>query len=99
MELYFMQQNAQMSTKEPMNEQNKATSPCMNRKRKEPLNEQNKATLPRYIYVLFLAFGTSWESGTRRSTRIKSRPLEYWRGERFLYGRVNNSEYLLMLLF
>ncbi|KAK1576974.1 hypothetical protein Q3G72_017999 [Acer saccharum] len=92
-------ENAQMSTKEPMNEQNKATSPHMNRKRKEPLTEQNKATLPRNNRKRkevsrrqsLAGFGTSWESGTRRSTRIKSRPLEYWRGERFLYGRVNNS--------
>ncbi|CAH8382520.1 unnamed protein product [Eruca vesicaria subsp. sativa] len=35
--------------------------------------------------------GTKWENGVRRSTRIKSRPLEYWRGERFLYGRVHES--------
>ncbi|CAN6879108.1 unnamed protein product [Brassica oleracea] len=37
------------------------------------------------------AAGTNWEAGVRRSTRIKSRPLEYWRGERFLYGRVHKS--------
>ncbi|KAG2268424.1 hypothetical protein Bca52824_062979 [Brassica carinata] len=36
-------------------------------------------------------YGTNWETGVRRSTRIKSRPLEYWRGERFLYGRVHES--------
>ncbi|KAL0415287.1 UNVERIFIED_CONTAM: Centromere protein C [Sesamum latifolium] len=35
--------------------------------------------------------GTSFETGVRRSKRIKSRPLEYWKGERFLYGRVDNS--------
>eukprot|EP00252_Welwitschia_mirabilis_P027620 TRINITY_DN9516_c0_g3_i1.p1 TRINITY_DN9516_c0_g3~~TRINITY_DN9516_c0_g3_i1.p1 ORF type:complete len:258 (+),score=53.79 TRINITY_DN9516_c0_g3_i1:62-775(+) len=35
--------------------------------------------------------GTLWKSGVRRSTRIKSRPLEYWRGERFLYGRIHES--------
>lgn len=37
------------------------------------------------------AAGTKWEAGIRRSTRIKMRPLEYWRGERFLYGRVHDS--------
>ncbi|KAJ0257091.1 Centromere protein C [Hirschfeldia incana] len=37
------------------------------------------------------AAGTNYETGVRRSTRIKSRPLEYWRGERFLYGRVHGS--------
>ncbi|THU51831.1 hypothetical protein C4D60_Mb06t35190 [Musa balbisiana] len=35
--------------------------------------------------------GMIWNSGVRRSTRIKSRPLEYWRGERFLYGRIHDS--------
>ncbi|XP_042411861.1 uncharacterized protein LOC122001270 isoform X1 [Zingiber officinale] len=35
--------------------------------------------------------GMKWESGVRRSTRIKHRPLEYWRGERFLYGRIHDS--------
>ncbi|KAI9161259.1 hypothetical protein LWI28_015793 [Acer negundo] len=92
-------EKAQMSTKKPMNEQNKAASPRMNGKRKEPLNEQNKTTLPGNNRKRkevsrrqsLAGFGTSWTSGTRRSTRIKSRPLEYWRGERFLYGRVNNS--------
>ncbi|KAH9298989.1 hypothetical protein KI387_030671, partial [Taxus chinensis] len=34
--------------------------------------------------------GTSWKNGVRRSSRIRSRPLEFWRGERFLYGRVLN---------
>ncbi|XP_047310699.1 centromere protein C-like isoform X2 [Impatiens glandulifera] len=35
--------------------------------------------------------GTCWTSGVRRSKRIKTRPLEYWKGERFLYGRVHKS--------
>ncbi|CAN8312264.1 unnamed protein product [Cochlearia groenlandica] len=35
--------------------------------------------------------GTNWEAGVRRSTRIKSRPLEYWRGEKFLFGRIHES--------
>ncbi|KAH6758786.1 centromere protein C [Perilla frutescens var. frutescens] len=35
--------------------------------------------------------GTSFETGVRRSKRVKMRPLEYWKGERFLYGRVDNS--------
>uniref|UniRef100_A0ACD5VME9 Uncharacterized protein n=1 Tax=Avena sativa TaxID=4498 RepID=A0ACD5VME9_AVESA len=37
------------------------------------------------------AFGFSWKSGVRRSTRIRSRPLEDWRGERFLYGRIHDT--------
>ncbi|GJX05139.1 centromere protein C/Mif2/cnp3 [Tanacetum coccineum] len=35
--------------------------------------------------------GTSWTGGVRKSNRIKRRPLEYWKGERLLYGRVHNS--------
>ncbi|XP_072989653.1 centromere protein C isoform X1 [Typha latifolia] len=35
--------------------------------------------------------GLMWKSGVRRSTRVKSRPLQYWRGERFLYGRIHDS--------
>ncbi|XP_004511206.3 centromere protein C, partial [Cicer arietinum] len=35
--------------------------------------------------------GTSWESGVRRSTRFRTRPLEYWKGERMVYGRVHQS--------
>ncbi|KAK9102134.1 hypothetical protein Sjap_019388 [Stephania japonica] len=35
--------------------------------------------------------GTMWESGIRRSTRVRMRPLEYWKGERFLYGRVHET--------
>ncbi|GMH03659.1 hypothetical protein Nepgr_005498 [Nepenthes gracilis] len=35
--------------------------------------------------------GTNWESGVRRSTRIKVKPLEYWKGERLLYGRIHKS--------
>lgn len=37
--------------------------------------------------------GTTWNAGVRRSTRIKSRPLEYWCGERFIYGRVHDSKW------
>ncbi|XP_028191473.1 centromere protein C-like isoform X2 [Glycine soja] len=37
------------------------------------------------------AAGTSWTSGLRRSTRIRTRPLEYWKGERLVYGRVHKS--------
>ncbi|KAG6593398.1 Centromere protein C, partial [Cucurbita argyrosperma subsp. sororia] len=35
--------------------------------------------------------GTTWQCGMRRSTRFKTRPLEYWKGERLLYGRVHES--------
>ncbi|PKI47806.1 hypothetical protein CRG98_031767 [Punica granatum] len=35
--------------------------------------------------------GTTWDNGVRRSTRIRSRPLAFWKGERFLYGRIHES--------
>lgn len=35
--------------------------------------------------------GTLWQQGVRRSTRMKMKPLEYWRGERLLYARVHES--------
>ncbi|CAH9076099.1 unnamed protein product [Cuscuta europaea] len=35
--------------------------------------------------------GTMFEGGVRRSKRIKSRPLDFWKGERLLFGRVNES--------
>ncbi|GMI78060.1 hypothetical protein HRI_001475300 [Hibiscus trionum] len=38
------------------------------------------------------AGGTTFDAeGKRRSTRIRSRPLEFWKGERFLYGRIHSS--------
>lgn len=43
--------------------------------------------------------GTSFEAGVRRSKRVKMRPLEYWKGERFLYGRVDDSLKLIGLKY
>ncbi|KAL8458144.1 hypothetical protein ACS0TY_035869 [Phlomoides rotata] len=39
--------------------------------------------------------GTTFENGVRRSKRIRSRPLEFWKGERFVFGRVDNSVKLI----
>ncbi|KAL3633013.1 hypothetical protein CASFOL_025997 [Castilleja foliolosa] len=39
--------------------------------------------------------GTSFKTVVRRSKRIRMRPLEYWKGDRFLYGRVDDSKKLL----
>jgi hypothetical protein len=36
--------------------------------------------------------GTVWNEGVRRSQRIRVRPLEWWRGEKLLYGRINKSK-------
>ncbi|XP_019077697.1 centromere protein C isoform X2 [Vitis vinifera] len=66
---------------ESLNKRSKAkTPPRRERKRKEISGRQSLA-----------GAGTLWSSGVRRSTRIKMRPLEYWKGERFLYGRVHKS--------
>ncbi|XP_024540153.1 uncharacterized protein LOC9660708 isoform X2 [Selaginella moellendorffii] len=35
--------------------------------------------------------GMEWKNGRRCSTRYRSRPLEYWRGEKLLYGRVHKT--------
>ncbi|XP_076902341.1 centromere protein C-like [Bidens hawaiensis] len=35
--------------------------------------------------------GSGWTNGVRKSKRIRSKPLEYWKGERLLYARVHNS--------
>ncbi|KAK4736022.1 hypothetical protein R3W88_010283 [Solanum pinnatisectum] len=43
--------------------------------------------------------GTSFESGVRRSKRMKTRPLEYWKGERLLYGRVDEGLKLVGLKY
>jgi hypothetical protein len=36
---------------------------------------------------------TRWQGGKRVSTRIKSKPLEWWKGERMLYGRVHACKF------
>ncbi|XP_042058725.1 centromere protein C-like [Salvia splendens] len=43
--------------------------------------------------------GTSFETGVRRSKRVRMRPLEYWKGERFLYGRVEDGLKLIGLKY
>ncbi|KAH1114050.1 hypothetical protein J1N35_007428 [Gossypium stocksii] len=55
--------------------------PCNKHKRKRHSRRQSLA-----------GSGTTFDpEGRRRSTRIRSRPLEFWKGERFLYGRVHSS--------
>ncbi|XP_024375210.1 uncharacterized protein [Physcomitrium patens] len=38
--------------------------------------------------------GSEWKEGRRVSTRIKSRPLNWWRGEKMLYGRIHSSTFV-----
>ncbi|XP_020535295.1 centromere protein C isoform X2 [Jatropha curcas] len=64
-----------------MDERTKANS-CPSKKNKCTTRSRGKS---------LAGCGMSWEAGLRRSTRIRSRPLEYWKGERFLYGRVHES--------
>ncbi|XP_044484714.1 centromere protein C [Mangifera indica] len=70
-----------LSTGEPLNQQSKVMSRPSKKSRRDEISRRESLA----------ASGTLWESGRRRSTRIKSRPLEYWKGERFLYGRVHQS--------
>ncbi|KAL9368612.1 hypothetical protein Peur_039811 [Populus x canadensis] len=86
-------------------EQTKANTPKHNNERveKPPVVSTNKQTKEKSCTAKgrkyrslsrrqsLAASGTSWETGVRRSTRIRSRPLEYWKGERFLYGRIHGS--------
>ncbi|RWW13514.1 hypothetical protein BHE74_00037484 [Ensete ventricosum] len=59
-------------------------------KKQKALPRKNKRKLVSRRQSLADA-GMMWKSGVRRSTRIKSRPLQFWRGERFLYGRIHDS--------
>lgn len=49
-----------------------------------------------WMSAIFIGAGLLWEHGVRRSTRIRTRPLEYWKGERLLYGRIHQSKYSLV---
>lgn len=51
------------------------------RKKRQEVNRRKSLT----------AFGLAWQSGMRRSTRIRSRPLQDWLGERLLYGRIHDT--------
>ncbi|CAH1442534.1 unnamed protein product [Lactuca virosa] len=59
-------------------------------KRKKIAARKNKID-PKKRRQSLAGAGSSWTSGVRRSSRIKRRPLEYWKGERLLYARVHNS--------
>ncbi|OUZ99688.1 hypothetical protein BVC80_9063g54 [Macleaya cordata] len=64
-----------------LNEQRKGKAPPHNRSKSREVSHRKSLA----------EAGTKWESGVRRSTRIRTRPLEYWKGERFLYGRIHQS--------
>ncbi|XAR50612.1 hypothetical protein NMG60_11004979 [Bertholletia excelsa] len=74
--------NEQEASRASLNEQRKTKRP--------PLNGQKRKTVS-HRQSLAAGAGTYWESGLRRSKRIRMRPLEYWKGERFLYGRIHQS--------
>ncbi|KAL2332401.1 hypothetical protein Fmac_019982 [Flemingia macrophylla] len=64
---------------------------CLQEKRvKSRLQRVSKDKNPSKRQSLAAA-GTSWTSGLRRSTRMRTRPLEYWKGERPVYGRIHES--------
>ncbi|CAK9194362.1 unnamed protein product [Sphagnum troendelagicum] len=59
-----------------------------------PMKQQKQRRRPydrKKQYINPLEAGTRWQGGKRVSTRIKSKPLEWWKGERMLYGRVHAS--------
>ncbi|XP_020277334.1 uncharacterized protein LOC109851554 isoform X3 [Asparagus officinalis] len=59
-------------------------------KTKAPTNTRRKKKLISRKHSLAGA-GTVWENGRRKSSRRRFRPLEHWRGERLLYGRIHES--------
>ncbi|KAI3975154.1 hypothetical protein MKX01_030690 [Papaver californicum] len=65
--------------------------PSLNENKKKKASPQNKMERQITRRKSLAGAGTKWESGVRRSTRHRVRPLEYWKGERLLYGRVHES--------
>ncbi|KAI3996172.1 hypothetical protein MKX01_022666 [Papaver californicum] len=65
--------------------------PSLNENEKKKASPQNKMERQITRRKSLAGAGTKWESGVRRSTRHRIRPLEYWKGERLLYGRVHES--------
>ncbi|KAJ8637712.1 hypothetical protein MRB53_011979 [Persea americana] len=74
-----------------LNEQAKREAPQQKRSEKDAPPRKRGKRESSLMRKSLAGAGTTVESGVRRSTRIKSRPLEYWRGERFLYARIHNS--------
>lgn len=74
---------------EQQNEEHPEISRKDRRKAGRQLGSRERKALTRRQSLA--AAGTSWNAGVRRSNRIKTRPLEYWKGERVLRGRVHES--------
>ncbi|XP_078432273.1 centromere protein C isoform X2 [Wolffia australiana] len=55
-----------------------------------PLEQQSKQKKANRRQSLAGA-GTAWQCGLRRSTRIRTRPLAHWRGERLLFARIHDT--------
>ncbi|KAI3846896.1 hypothetical protein MKX03_016552 [Papaver bracteatum] len=65
--------------------------PSLNENKKKKASPQNKREKQITRRKSLAGAGTKWESGVRRSTRHRIRPLEFWKGERMLYGRIHES--------
>ncbi|CAN5975237.1 unnamed protein product [Sphagnum jensenii] len=66
-----------------------------------PIKQQKQQRRPydrKKQYINPLEAETRWQGGKRVSTRIKSKPLEWWKGERMLYGRVHASLNNILLI-
>ncbi|KAL6615588.1 hypothetical protein ACP70R_037858 [Stipagrostis hirtigluma subsp. patula] len=50
-----------------------------------------RESLAGLVHAKTCSAGLTWQSGVRKSTRIRTRPLQDWLGERFVYGRVHDS--------
>ncbi|KAL5222622.1 hypothetical protein ABZP36_027335 [Zizania latifolia] len=68
---------------------NHSPSPSKGKRQKEAQRRNKKQDLNRRKSLADA--GLTWQSGVRRSTRIRSRPLQHWLGERFVYGRIHGT--------
>ncbi|KAG8044850.1 hypothetical protein GUJ93_ZPchr0008g13191 [Zizania palustris] len=68
---------------------NNSPSPSKGKRQKEAQRRNKKRDLNRRKSLADA--GLTWQSGVRRSTRIRSRPLQQWLGERFVYGRIHGT--------
>uniref|UniRef100_A0A0D9V2Y3 Uncharacterized protein n=1 Tax=Leersia perrieri TaxID=77586 RepID=A0A0D9V2Y3_9ORYZ len=78
-EIYAEQQPARRNS--PSQSNDKRQKVVQKRNKKQDLNRRKSLT----------DAGLAWQSGVRRSTRIRSEPLKYWLGERFVYGRIHGT--------
>ncbi|KAJ4959235.1 hypothetical protein NE237_026346 [Protea cynaroides] len=74
-------EESKLNSRAPPNMQTKPKSQACKRGKRTRVSHRQSLT----------GAGSSWESGVRRSNRIRIKPLDWWNGERLLYGRIHES--------